>query len=96
MTDYKEENDALIEEFTDRISDFLIKGDNKDEADKEFEERLFVELGNVDGIDQYLRETMAKDVLRYYQAQSEERRQRIKGTFARTAYFRRKIQKYRE
>lgn len=56
----------------------------------EQEETLFRDLSRVDGFSEYLRATMAKDMLRDFSS-GEGQHQLIHGAFARTAYLRSKM-----
>jgi hypothetical protein len=66
--------------------DYLM--DNKiDEAD---EQELYDKLAKVDGIIEYLKKTMAKDIQRYF-SYTPEQQPMIRGSYLRTEHFLRKI-----
>lgn len=48
---------------------------------------LFKELKAVEGLVEYLRETAARDIQRYFEAATKEEQLMIRGTYARTMYF---------
>lgn len=54
-------------------------------VDKKQEASVAQILSEVEGLPQFLKETMGADMRRYFSAAPEEQRQ-IKGAFARTAY----------
>lgn len=56
------------------------------EINKKEEEKLFEALKEVEGFMDYLKNTIAKDITRYFTAQKEQH-DVIKGAFARTLYF---------
>lgn len=61
------------------------------QIDTEFEQAIFESLGSVDGLLEFLRDAMAKDMQRYFDAPDDDSRMRIKGAFQRTAYLRKRI-----
>lgn len=52
---------------------------------------LFKELKEVEGLMEYLRETAARDIQRYFEAATKEEQLMIRGTYARTMYFWKKV-----
>lgn len=50
-------------------------------------EKIYKELGGIDGFVELLRDTMVNDIRRYFAAQTEKERDIIRGGFARTAYW---------
>jgi hypothetical protein len=66
------------------------------DLDKDETVRLFAELAKVDGIDDYLRDTMGEDLKRYWLAQDDLARAQVKGAYSRTMYFRGLLKKVRE
>lgn len=52
---------------------------------------IFSDLAKVDGIREYLKATMAKDMQRYFAAPDQKSRDVIQGAFARTSYLRGKL-----
>lgn len=60
---------------------------------KEGEDTILADLAGIDGILDYLRDTMSKDIKRYFAAQTEKERDIIRGAFARVAYLRAEIVK---
>jgi len=63
--------------------------------DKKEEARLFQELSHIEGIDDYLKQTMGMDIMRYFSVDSgasgEDIRAQIKGAYNRTQYLRKLI-----
>lgn len=49
---------------------------------------IFEQMNKIEGLDDYLRNTMSKDVKRYFQASSEKEREQVRGAYARALYFR--------
>lgn len=47
---------------------------------------LFKELKGIEGFVEYLRETAARDIQRYFEAATKEEQLMIRGTYARTMY----------
>jgi len=62
---------------------------------KEEEAKLFQDISHIDGIDDYLRQTMGMDIVRYFNlpsdAEGEELRAQTKGAYNRTQYLRKLI-----
>lgn len=58
--------------------------------DKEDEKKLFEELGAIEGLQEYLRKTLALDMKRHFAAQPIQQ-MLIRGAFQRTAFLRKKI-----
>jgi hypothetical protein len=52
---------------------------------------IFRALGNVDGLLDYLRDTMCNDIKRYFAATNDKDRDIIRGGFSRTSYIRARI-----
>lgn len=50
-------------------------------------EKIYKELGAIDGLVELLRDTMVNDIRRYFAAQTEKERDIIRGGFARVAYW---------
>jgi hypothetical protein len=59
-------------------------------------EKIYAELANIDGLSELLRDTMIQDVRRYFGASDDNERNLIRGSFARTSYWRSKINNKRE
>jgi len=57
----------------------------------EAQKQIFKDLAGVDGLLDYLRDTLVNDMKRYFGAQSEKERDIIRGGFSRTAYIRSRI-----
>lgn len=66
------------------------------DVNKEEEIQLFRELSKVEGLDDYLRDTMGEDIKRSFMAQDDVSRATIKGGYARTMYLRAMLKKIRE
>lgn len=49
---------------------------------------LFEQLARIDGLTDYLRDIMVKDINRYFAAQNDNERAIIRGGFSRVAYIR--------
>lgn len=62
-----------------------------DEIDKKTEEEIFSSIKKIEGFTAYLKNATMKDVQRYFGATTEDERQLIRGSFARTNYIRGKI-----
>ncbi len=60
---------------------------------KEQEVLVFKALSMVDGIQEFFRDTMAKDLRRYFVAQDDKEREMIRGAFLRTEYMRNGIKR---
>lgn len=58
---------------------------------KEYTAKVFSGIKDSEMFADYLRDTMATDVRRYFAAQTDENRAQIKGAFARTAYIAAKL-----
>lgn len=60
--------------------------------DKKFEAKLFQDLGSIEDIDDYLKDTMGMDIRHYFLTpigrEGDEQRAQIKGAYSRTKYFR--------
>ncbi len=54
---------------------------------------VFKGLSQVEGLQEFLRDTMVKDLRRYFIAQNDKEREMIRGAFLRTEYFRNGIKK---
>ena len=54
------------------------------ETDKEEEKRIFSEMANIDGIHEYYKKVMAKDMIRYFNAQLGPQMPEIRGAYKRT------------
>lgn len=63
------------------------------ELDEEQEKKLFESLKHVEGIQEYLRDTLAKDMRRYFAAGTDDERAIVRGAFARTSYWLGKLAK---
>ncbi len=63
--------------------------------DKGQEDKLFTSLSGVDGLAEYLKATMAKDIQRDF-GSTQEQRALIHGAFARTSYFMSRLVKSNE
>lgn len=61
------------------------------EIAKEGKEEIFTDLAGVDGILDFLRDTMVNDIKRYFAAQNDHERDLIRGAFSRTAYLRSQV-----
>lgn len=59
--------------------------------DEDDEKRIFKELGHIDGLQEYLRLTMARDKDRYFQSQPGLQMMQIQGAYMRMAWLRKKI-----
>lgn len=59
--------------------------------DEKEEAKIYKELNAVEGIIDILRDTMVKDIRRYFAAQTEKERDIIRGAFSRTAHWMTKI-----
>lgn len=60
--------------------------------DKEEEDAIFAELAKVEGLSEYLRDTMNLDIMRYFQC-TPEQQQLVKGAYMRTWNFSQKLKK---
>lgn len=58
--------------------------------DKKTEDAIFVKVSEVDGFNEYLRQTITKDIKRYFSALPAQQ-QEVRGALMRTAYIRSKI-----
>ena len=58
--------------------------------DTDEEKRIFEELSAIDGLQEYLRRTMAQDMKRHFNVQPVQQLL-IRGAFQRTAFFRKKL-----
>jgi len=63
--------------------------------DKKFEDQIFAQLAQIEGIDDYLRETLGFDMQRYFNVVTDIDRAMVKGGYHRVAYFLGKIYKAR-
>lgn len=61
------------------------------EMTKDATKEIFTAMGGIDGILDYLRDTMVADVKRYFAAQNDHDRDIIRGGFSRTAFLRSQI-----
>lgn len=84
------------EDFIDLLSDKMAESRQKSDEQKEFEKQFFSDLEGIDQVDRFLRDTMARDVLRYYNAQTEANRNQIKGHFSFANYMYHMIKKARD
>jgi hypothetical protein len=50
--------------------------------------QIFDEISKIEGIENYLRDTMARDVKRYFTASDDHGRDQVRGAYARTMYWR--------
>ena len=82
-------DEELFHMVAERLGDL----DSLELADQEAEDKVYKGLKAVDGITELLRDTMVKDLRRYFAAATEEERRTIKGGFARTAHWLSKIVK---
>lgn len=57
------------------------------------EELLFKDLAGVDGFHDYLNSMMAKDMKRYFVAETEAQQNLIKGGYSRMMYFKARLEK---
>ena len=64
--------------------------------DKEFAAEIFASLSKFDGVVEYMEQTMAEDVKRYFNAVDDTDRNQIKGHFAFASYMRSQILATRE
>jgi hypothetical protein len=55
---------------------------------QEDEQRMFEDLNSVDNFSDYLRATSAKDIQRYFAAETDKQRDIVRGAVSRTLYFR--------
>ncbi len=60
-------------------------------VDEKRDKILFKELKGVEGLVEYLRETAARDIQRYFEAATKEEQLMIRGTYARTMYLMKRI-----
>lgn len=58
--------------------------------------QVFSDLSRVEGLLDFLRDTMVSDIRRYFAAQTEKERDIIRGGFSRTAYLKTEIMKMQQ
>lgn len=71
--------DEIMEAFVETMGNPLDYEINKDE-----QFALFVDLGKVDGLEDWLRTAMGEDIKRHFKAGTDEQRAHVKGEFGRT------------
>lgn len=72
----------LMSQFTESLGDLY----ELDLPNQEAEIKIYKTLAKVDGIHKLLRDTMVKDMRRYFAAQDDRERHLIYGAFSRTSY----------
>ena len=83
-----EEIISIISESFGDLDPFLDEDTNED---RDEEDRIFSILATVEGLQDYLRRTLSKDMSRHFKAQSPIQGMEIRGAFKRTAYWRKKL-----
>jgi len=73
------------------MEDFNIEELEGSEIDKKLAEEVFATLSKLDGVEEYLRQTMVEDIKRYFSAPDDISRERIKGHYALASYMRREL-----
>lgn len=83
----------MIEKLFNKLG--YIKSSVHEDADfpVQEEEKLFRDLSAVDGFQDYLNSVMAKDMKRYFVAETPEQQNLIKGGFSRMMYFKTRLEK---
>ena len=66
-----------------------------DDIDPKIEAQIFKDLATVDGLQEYLSQTLAQDLKRYFQSPPGAQLL-VKGAFNRTLYLKNKIKKHSE
>lgn len=61
----------------------------------DIEEQFFKDLSRVDGIDKFLDATMAFDMKREFNSQTDQERNLVKGGYGRTLYFKKGVMEAR-
>lgn len=84
----EEEICSMFAETIGDVSEYVIKA--KDEI------VLFNKLSEIEGLNDWLRATAAKDIQRYFAAEDEMVRRVVKGAVARIAYIRSKLSRLRD
>lgn len=59
--------------------------------DIEDENKIFKDMSEIDGIHDYFRKTLAKDIKRFFNSQPGPQMLEIRGAYKRTLYFKKKI-----
>jgi len=59
-------------------------------------ELFFQQLAGLEGIDEYLKDMAAKDMVRYFGASNDKERDMVRGAFARTVYIENKVRAIRK
>ncbi len=77
-------------ELASRLADLMGDIDSVEIA-KEGTKEIFAQLANVDGLMDFLRDTMVNDIKRYFSAQTDRERDIVRGGFYRTAYIRSQV-----
>lgn len=62
--------------------------------DKAEEELIFRELAKIEGLQEYLRAVMARDMRMYFNSQTPKEQDMVKGAYFRTEWFKKKIATY--
>lgn len=78
-----ENEEEVLNLALDSIGDFT---DLK--LDKKFEKEVFDNVAGIDGVKEYLRDTIAQDVKRYFKASTDSERDQVRGAYSRTLYLR--------
>lgn len=58
--------------------------------DKDDEKRIFIEISKIDGIHEYLRALLAKDIRQHFTCEKEQQ-DLVRGAYFRTEYFAKRI-----
>jgi len=83
--------DEILDLYMQTYSDILeVEVTNEDTV------AFFKALSKIPATNTYLRNTMGKDIQRYFIAEDDLSRARIKGAYGRTMYFRAMLKKVRE
>lgn len=76
----------LLDKYKEMYGDLF-----SNKIDKDLEKVIIKDLKNIDGIHQYYQDIMNKDILNYFNSQTDIQRYMLKGAFNRTLYLKKKL-----
>lgn len=77
-----------LEELSELVIDSLGDVMAGEYTSKQDEFNIFEQIGAIDGIDEYLRDTLSRDLKRFFASQDPKQQEQVRGAYARSLYWR--------